>query len=331
MFKVTDAVREQLIGAIGFIGASGAGKTLGMLKVAKGFMQRKYPDLTDEEHWQKIGVIDTEHERAKIYAGTSSFGLNIGSFKHLDFPAPYTVDRLDAAIRFLKDEHGVEIIIIDSTSHFWEGEGGILDLQQKMGGNFQAWREVNPHYKNFISLVTGEKYRIDMLNGMRAKQHYEVSQNEVGKLKIEKMGLKPVQRDSLEYEFHIVFNIDMDHIATAMKDNSGIFSGLPQQLEAEAGEKIYDWLKTGKDVIAEEQIEKQELGKYIRTYLEDEVIGEYVSDLIEKVEERYGKLENLAVDRLHGFVETIRREREERVKIGEEVGEEIIETLEGKN
>src|SRR5690625_3018182 len=219
MFEVTDAKREMLVGSIGYIGASGAGKTLSMLKTAYGFVKKMFPDLKDEEIWQKIGVIDTEHERSKIYAETTEFGIAIGSFKHLNIQKSFSVERLGAAIKFLKDKYNVAIIIVYSLSHFWEGEGGILDLQQQFGGNYQAWAKTNPHYAHFVSLVTGEKYQIDMLNGIRAKQHYEVTQNEVGKLHIQKMGLKPTQRDSLEYEFHIAFNIDMDHIATTMKDN----------------------------------------------------------------------------------------------------------------
>lgn len=314
MFKVTDAVREQLVGSIGFIGASGAGKTLGMLKIAYGFISKKYPKLSDEAKWHKIGVIDTEHERSKIYAGTTSFGIDVGSFKHLDFEAPYTVERLDAAIKHLKDEHKVEIIIVDSTSHFWDGQGGILDLQQSFGGTFAAWQQTNPHYAHFVSLVTGEKYGIDMLNGMRAKQHYEVSQSEIGKLQVQKMGLKPVQRDSLEYEFHIVFNIDMDHIATPMKDNSGMFNTVPPaQIEQEYGEKLFLWLKEGKDVKAEEKAEKQPIIDSILAYKESKVPGmpDIATQMIDATVSKVGDLTNLKPEQLQRFATTLNNKEKE--------------------
>lgn len=314
MFKITEAKREQLIGAIAFIGPSGSGKTLSALKTAKGMMDKKYGDkLNDEEKWRKIGMIDTEHERSKIYAGTSKFGADIKSFIHLDFQKPFTVERLDQAMKALKD-YGCEVIITDSISHFWEGDDGLLDLQQKFGGNFQAWREVNPHYNHFISLVTGEKYEIDMLNCIRAKQKYEVSQNEAGKLKVEKLGLQPVQRDSLEYEFQIVFNIDMNHVATALKDNSGMFEQYPQVIQTEAGEQIYAWLKEGVDVFAErrerERKEKEEIKSMINTIMaytqsSDENLAKYAQNAVGIMEKKYGPLEKLSLDTLKRMLEKI--------------------------
>lgn len=336
MFEVTDAKREQLYGSIGYVGASGAGKTLSMLKTAYGFIKKKYPELDDQKIWQKVGVIDTEHERSKIYAGTSIFGLDIGSFKHLNFAAPYSVDRLEAAIKLLVDNYGVEILIIDSLSHFWEDEGGILDEQQKFGGDFRAWREVNPTYKRFVKLITGEKYGIDMLCSMRAKTHYEVSQLETGKMQIQKMGLKPVQRDSLEYEFHIVFNIDMNHVATALKDNSGLFN-VPRQIEPEVGAMLYDWLKTGVDVLAEkrakeeaERKKKQAMVDTILAYKESTVPGmkELVEKLIVKTGKSYkGNLMNMPLERLESFVNYVHEQEQKLKKKIEKDSEEIANEL----
>lgn len=318
-FLITEAQREQLIGCVAFTGPSGAGKTLGSLKVAKGMMDAKYGgDLTDSEKWKKIGVIDTEHSRSKIYANTTGFGLEIHSFIHLDFTAPFSVDRLDKAVLALKS-HGCEVIIIDSLSHFWEGDGGILDLQQKYGGNFQAWREVNPTYGKFISIVTGERHEVDILACMRAKQAYEVTENEVGKLKVEKLGLKPVQRDSLEYEFQIVFGIDMDHNAFRLKDNSGAFN-TPRKLETDVGEIIYNWLKTGVDVLAEERKEKEAIIQTIQGYAESnhDEMKEFVAKTIEAAEKRYGELINMPLNRLHDFVNAVHVQE---VKLNKEVQE----------
>lgn len=317
-FEITQASREQLIGSIAFMGASGAGKTLSALKTAKGFMDAKYGDsISEDEKWKKVGVIDTEHERSKIYANNSNHG--IGAFSHLDFQKPYNLDRFDDAVIALK-KHGCEVIIVDSISHFWEGEGGILDLQQSYGGTFQAWRDTNPHYANFVSLVTGERHGIDMLNCMRSKQSYEVSTNETGKLKVEKIGLKPVQRDSLEYEFHITFQIDMNHQAVTVKDNSELFKDIPRVIDSEVGEKIYKWLKEGVDVHAEERAKKEEedkqkesIIKVIKAYTEvDEgIFVEYVEGLIKQTEDKYGDLMNLPLERLQGFVTLIDKKYKE--------------------
>lgn len=315
MFNVTDAVREMLIGSIALIGPSGSGKTLSALMIAKGMMDQKYGDtITDAEKWQKIGFIDTEHKRAKIYANTSRFGIEIGSFKHLDFTAPFTVDRLDHAVKILKGQYKVEVIISDSITHFWEGDEGLLDLQQKMGGNFQAWRTVNPHYNAFVSLATGERHDIDMINCIRAKQEYQVSQNETGKLKVEKLGLKPQQRDSLEYEFQIVFSIDMSHVATTLKDNSGYFETMPQVITPTVGGMIYDWLKSGKDLAAEELEEKKNWIAAIEVYLDSNVPGmkEFTQKSIDQINSsKYGSLENMPLSRLKDFADMLKKKEPE--------------------
>lgn len=328
-FNITHAKREQLTGSIALMGASGSGKTLSALKIAKGMIGRKYPDMDDAERWEKVGYIDTEHERSKIYADNSRHG--IGSFSHIDFQKPYSLDRYDDAIKALKD-YGCEIIITDSLSHFWEGDGGILDLQQSFGGTFQAWRETNPHYNNFVSLVTGERHGLDMLNCVRTKQAYEVSTNEIGKLKVEKLGLKPVQRDSLEYEFHIVFQIDMEHNAITVKDNSEIFKDIPRVIESKAGEDIHDWLKEGVDVASEqsklkeeEDKEKDDVINIIHSYLEveDKEFNKYVRGLIAKSEQSAnGDIHNFPLERLHGFVKLLSEKHEELEKPQQEEEED---------
>lgn len=271
-FQINKAQREQLIGSIALIGPSGAGKTLSSLKMAYGMVKSNHPEMSEEKIWEKIGFIDTEHKRSLVYVNTQKGDERIGSYLHIDFQKPYTVGRLDEAVKALKDA-GAEVVIVDSTTHFWEGDGSLQDLQQAKGGTFQAWREVNPVYNQFVSIVTGEKHNIDVISCIRSKQSYEVTTTDTGKLKVEKLGLKPVQRDSLEYEFQIVFSIAMSHVATTLKDNSGLFEDTPQVINSEVGKKIYAWLKEGKDVKAEEEQERKEMIQLIRG-LEAEHNGE---------------------------------------------------------
>jgi len=123
---VKRAKRQMLIGAIAVMGPSGSGKTLGSLLLALGMMREKYPDATDEEIWEKIGLVDTEHERSLVYEGMEYNGERIGQFWHYNLVAPYTIPRYEQAMDELKAT-GCEVIIIDSTSHDWEGEGGVLE------------------------------------------------------------------------------------------------------------------------------------------------------------------------------------------------------------
>ena len=88
-------------------------------------MREAYPDASDKEVWSKIGVVDTEHRRAKLYANLQFDDVRIGSFKHIDFTPPYTTERYQMALEAIK-EAGAEVVIIDSLSHNWAGKAALL-------------------------------------------------------------------------------------------------------------------------------------------------------------------------------------------------------------
>ena len=255
-FMIEDAIREKLSMSIALIGSSGSGKTLSALLLAKGVIRAKYPELseTSEEFWAKIGVIDTEHRRSRLYADTDLTGEFIGRFKTIDFTAPFSTDRYRLAVDAFK-KAGVDVIVIDSISHAWEGEGGILEVQQDLGGRYQDWKTVKPFIRDFYRTLTEKD--IHIISTIRTKQDYQVETSATGQLKVTKLGLKPIQKDDIEFELQIAWNVDMEHIATATKDNSGLFDGNPKRLTVEDGSMIYEWVEKGKDM--SEEKEKQRM------------------------------------------------------------------------
>ena len=62
---------------------------------------------------------------------------------------------------------------------------------------------------------------------MRSKQEYVLNERN-GKMIPEKVGLKAVQRDNVDYEFTIVFDVNMKHYVTASKDRTELFAGIPE-------------------------------------------------------------------------------------------------------
>jgi hypothetical protein len=260
------AKRQKLIAAVEIAGPSGAGKTLSALIMAYGMMKEAYPELDDYDLWGKIGLIDTEHERSLVYVGKDdehTHGVAIGEYWHQPLIDDYSVSKYEKCVKALKD-CGCEVVIIDSITHAWTGDNGLLDLQKSKGGTIGAWRDVNPTYNRFIKLVTGETYRVHTISTVRLKQDYQVEQSETGKLQVKKMGLKHEQRDMLEYEFQIVFTVDMDHAATTSKDNSGLFEGRRAFITPEHGKKLIQWLDKGIDVKGKEEEDRQEFIKMIR-------------------------------------------------------------------
>ncbi|MED1302628.1 hypothetical protein BK704_20590 [[Bacillus thuringiensis] serovar konkukian] len=262
MFQVTEAKREKMKAVIGFIGCSGSGKTGSTLLTAFGMMQEAYPDLSEEELWKKIGVIDTEHGRSKLHVGLVYGEVKIGNFLHIDFTPPYTTERYNGAVQVMKSA-GAEVLIIDSLSHNWQGEGGIVETHGNMSGNsFQNWGKLSSETTQLIKTLT--QNNVHILATLRTKTEYVVEPDGNGKMAPRKVGTKPVQKDEMEYEFMLNFVIDIDHVANTSKDNTQMFEGHPQKITAEVGRKLYQWLELGIDVQAEEAAKRDKLIQEIK-------------------------------------------------------------------
>lgn len=249
MATIVKAKRQKIKVPILVMGASGSGKTIGSLLVAKGMMERMYPDASDDEQWDKVGVIDTEHKRTNLYVDTEHDGTRIGQFPKVDLVAPFDAAHYLDAFQSLQ-KYGCQVIIIDGISNAWSDEGGIMQQVDDSGGGMQGWKSVAPEQRNFLKLLTTQN--VHVIATVRSKQGVEVTTDDNGKLQVEKVGLKMEQKDSLEYEFAIAFQLYENHRAQATKDNSSIFTNV-DPLSRETGRKIFDWAEKGVDVQAEEK------------------------------------------------------------------------------
>lgn len=246
------AVRAKMKVPVMLMGASGSGKTVSALLIAKGIVWEMFPDLSDDEKWGKIAVIDTEHSRSTLYAGMTIDEQEIGSFLHYDLKAPFTPQRYKEAFMECK-QAGCEVIIVDSITHAWSGEGGVLDKVNALGGKFSDWNKVKPDENTLMSMFLDTD--VHVIACVRSKQAYELTTLDTGKLQIEKVGLKAEQKDSLEYEFAITFQLYQNHTAEAMKDNSNSFDGRFIITE-QTGKQIYEWAEKGIDIKAIERKKK---------------------------------------------------------------------------
>ena len=304
MFEVTEAEREKEKAVIGFIGCSGSGKTASALIVAYGMMKEAYPELSEAEIWLKIGVVDTEHKRSKLYANLEIGDIRIGKFRHIDFAPPYTTERYNLAVLTMK-KAGAEVIIIDSISHNWMGEGGIVETHGQMSGNsFQNWGKLAPETTKLIKTLTQNDVHI--LTTFRTKTEYVVEPNAEGKMAPRKVGTKPVQKEEMEYEFMLNFVIDIDHIADTSKDNTQMFEGHPQKITADVGRKLYQWLELGIDVKAEEENSRRNLIEHVKVIASSNVeaqkkVEEFEFKANMKLDDFSIKLAQVALDRLQVY------------------------------
>jgi hypothetical protein len=225
--KLQQAERKQAKIKLGLQSPSGAGKTYSALLLAYGLIN----------DWSKIAVIDTENHSADLYA-------HLGNYQVLALEQPFTPERYMEAIEIC-EKAGMEVIIIDSISHEWEGSGGILDIHGAMMGNsFTNWSKVTPRHNAFIQKILQSNSHI--IATIRSKQDYVLSEKN-GKMVPEKIGLKGVTREGLDYEFTLVFELDLKHQATATKDRTGLFMDKPSfMISSDTGQLILNWCRSGK-------------------------------------------------------------------------------------
>ena len=203
-------------------GPSGSGKTYSALLLAYGL----------SGDWGKIAVIDSENRSANLYA-------HLGNYKVLDLQAPFTPEKYIEAIHVC-EKASMEVIIIDSISHEWEGIGGLLEVLNNMVGNsYTNWNKLTPRHNSFIQHILQSPAHI--IGCIRSKQDYVLSDKN-GKIVPEKVGLRGVTREGLDYEFTLVFEIDMKHQCTATKDRTSVFAGKPEFIiTPDTGQKILAW------------------------------------------------------------------------------------------
>lgn len=219
-----NAERQQAKIKLALQGPSGSGKTYSAIVAAKGLTK----------NLSKVCVIDTENGSADLYA-------HLGEYKVISLIKPYTPERYIQAIE-LAEGAGMECIIIDSISHCWEY---LLDFHASLAGNsFTNWSRITPRLNNLVSKMLSSSAHV--IATLRVKQDYVLQDKGNGKMVPEKVGLKSVQRDGFDYEFTIVFDIDVHHFATCSKDRTGLFVGsTPFTINEDTGETILNWCKAG--------------------------------------------------------------------------------------
>jgi len=249
MFTKAEKKKQKL--RLALTGPSGSGKTYSALTMAFGIFGKD----------AKVCVIDTEHGSAELYSD------KFPEYYVSQFSPPYAPE---AYIKRIKEAEafGADVIIIDSISHEWNGQGGCLEQVDTVTkasssrNSYTSWKDVTPKHQAFIDAILASKCHI--IATMRAKQEYALVEKN-GKKMPEKIGLAPIQREGMDYEFTLVFDLP----------GGGNFMG------------ILNWLNSGQEpekkttmppeFIAQKMVEK------LRT-IENE---RDLNASMEKIEEKY--------------------------------------------
>ena len=193
--EIRKAERTKAKLRLGLAGPSGAGKTMSSLKLAKGITPAG-----------RILMIDTERGSGDLYADLFDYDI-------ITLQPPYKPEKYVEAIR-AGEEAGYDTIILDSLSHAWSDEGGILDQADKLsaGGNrFTVWAKLTPQHRSLVNAMLNSPAHI--IATVRSKQDYN---------------------------------------AHASKDRTNLFKDEVFTPSEKVGERILEWLNSGKDAAPED-------------------------------------------------------------------------------
>lgn len=207
-------------------GPAGSGKTYSSILIASGLVSK---DLS------KVAIVDSENGSSNLYAEMGDYNVLV-----LD---NYSPENYIKAIEVCEGE-GMEVIIIDSITHAWEF---LLEYHSSLSGNsFTNWSKITPRQKAFMQKILNCDCHV--ICTMRTKQDYVLNQKD-GKFIPEKVGLKAVQRDGVEYEFTIILDLDIKHFANSSKDRTGLFMDKSEfKITKGTGTQIKKWCNDGSDL-----------------------------------------------------------------------------------
>lgn len=241
MSQFQKATRKQVKARIALAGPTGSGKSYTALVTATALAKA---------YNTKIAVIDTEKGSASLYSDIFDFDV----VELISYSVENYLDAMhDAA------DAGYGVLVIDSLSHAWAGKDGLLEFVDKEAArsssknSYMAWRNATPLHNQLVDGML--MYPGHIIVTMRSKTAYEMQKDEsTGKIKPVKIGMQPIQRDGIEYEFTITGDMDLDHTLIISKSRA---ASLADKVYRKPGrewtENLIAWLQEGEPPASDEK------------------------------------------------------------------------------
>lgn len=254
-YEFRPAVREKTSVLVGFAGASGSGKTLSALKLATGLAGKD----------GKIAFIDTERGRALHYAPPPGVAADPAkgtfAFRHCELNT-FSPDAYLDAIKAADEDLKADVIIVDSFSHEWEGEGGVLEMQddefQRLGARdsvkMLSWVKPKRAHKRMVNRLV--QCRAHLIIGLRAAEKVKVVKDANGKQKIIAADERPlIERWEPICEKNLPFELTASFVLTPtdpglpipvkLQDQHRPFFPLDKKIDVACGEALAAWARGG--------------------------------------------------------------------------------------
>lgn len=234
MFK--PATKKKSKAKIALVGPAGSGKTYTALRMAQTLAQGG-----------RVAVFDTERGSASKYVDDAQadgvFAFDVYD-EMPDFSVKEYLNAIQAAV-----VGGYKVLVFDSLSPAWSGKGGILEFVDSQSGpnKFAGWKAGTPMHNRLIDGILSAPLHIIVT--IRTKTEYAQNVNEkTNKIEIKRLGSAPVQRDGLEYEFDIIFDMDAASMTASKTRCSALAGRRFTEPGADVANIILDWLQLGEEV-----------------------------------------------------------------------------------
>ena len=326
-FTIRPAVREKIGLLVGIAGASGSGKTFSALLLAKSVANGA----------GRVAVIDTEAGRALHYAPPPSEKADPGKgtfdFLHLDFQPPFTPERYIEAIRAC-EEAGATVIVVDSMSHEWNGEGGCSDMQaaeaerlatDRSTGKVVAWkieamtapawkRPKLLHARMMARLI---QTRTHLIFCLRAQEKIKIVKRADGKgTEIVPVGFQAICEKNFLFELSCSMTLHPDTPGRPRYDlqhklNDELRAIFPEdrRIDEAAGKRLRQWAETGADRTGPDKI------------------AEGVRDLIERIQDARSQADLEAITSEAAFAKQRTWLASHRPELAEKVASAVMDAL----
>lgn len=239
MFQKAEKKKVKLRAALS--GTTGSGKTYSALLLARALVGPE----------GRIALIDSERGSAQLYSALTPFD-------HCEL-VDHSIESFKRAIAEAKAAK-YDALIIDSMSHEWMGKGGALEEVDRARDKFtEGWRSVTPKHTSFVDDLLA--FPGHVVATLRKKMEYVIEKNDKGKNEPRKVGLAPVQRDGVEYEFSVVLDLEDSGLMSVVKTRCSALREKATTLRREnigdIGALLKDWLEDGAEPPPPDAIERE--------------------------------------------------------------------------
>ena len=221
------AVRQGVKALILLYGPSGCGKTYSAIQVARGLVGPE----------GRIAFMDTEAGRGSHYA-------NLTPYDRADLSPPFAPARYLEVIEAAEAE-GYDALIIDSISHEWEGEGGVLEQAESIEistrkSGLHCWNKPKGAHKKLINRLL--RTRLHIIFCARAREKPKTVTNDKGRQEIVSDGFQPIVEKNFPYE--MLISVGMNDQKPGVPDLS-MHKKIPGELQPAFPPNKYIGIETG--------------------------------------------------------------------------------------